>query len=251
MPESKKLGYIHSIESFGTVDGPGVRYVVFLSGCPMRCIYCHNPDTHNMTNAPIRKTASEILSGMLRNLPFYRSGGITVTGGEPLMQAEFLTELFTLAKAEGIHTCLDTSGVCFNPYNEEILPIYDRLINFTDLFMLDIKHIDSDMHRKITGCGNENILAFAKYLDERGASIRIRHVILPGYTDGEAQLKTLGRFLKGLKHLESVETLPYHDMGRVKYEKLGIPYPLENVPTLTRADAERAKEIILGAMNEN
>ncbi len=198
---TETLGYIHSVESFGTVDGPGVRYVVFLSGCPLRCLYCHNPDTRNMCDAPIRKTPSEILSGMTRNLPFYKSGGITVSGGEPLMQMDFLTELFELAKAQGIHTCLDTSGITFNPEDEESRRSFARLAGLTDLFMLDIKHMDTAKHRELTGRGNENVLALAEYLDSLGAKIRIRHVILPGYTDGEEELRSLGRFLRKINTL--------------------------------------------------
>ena len=245
----EKIGYIHSIESFGTVDGPGVRYVVFLSGCPMRCLYCHNPDTRHMADAPIRQTASETLAAMMRNLPFYKRGGITVTGGEPLLQMDFLIELFTLAKAEGIHTCLDTSGVTFNPNDADILAKFEKLAAFTDLFMLDIKHMDNEIHKKLTGCENGNILAFAEYLNNIGANIRIRHVIVPGYTDDEAEWRALGAFLKDFKNLESVETLPYHNLGKAKYENMGIPYPLADVKPLTKEDAERAKRIILEAMN--
>lgn len=241
-------GYIHSIESFGTVDGPGVRFVVFFAGCPMRCLYCHNPDTRNIEDAPLVLTANEILSKMTRNLPFYKSGGITVTGGEPLIQGEFLLELFAKSKKIGIHTCLDTSGVTFNENDANKLSFFEKLITLTDLFMLDIKHINTVRHRELTGVGNENILAFAKYLDARGAKIRIRHVIVPNYTDDDAELVSLGKFLKDFKNLESIETLPYHDMGRIKYESMGIPYPLGNLPALTEKDSERAKNIILSAM---
>lgn len=248
MPFKETLGYIHSIESFGTVDGPGVRFVVFLSGCPMRCLYCHNPDTHILTDAPIRQTAYETLSMMLRNLAFYKRGGITVTGGEPLLQADFVIELFTLAKAQGIHTCIDTSGITFDKSDEELLGLYRRLVSLTDLFMLDIKHIDSERHKELTGHGNERVLAFAEFLESSGARMRIRHVIVPGYTDSEDELVALGNYLKRFTNIESVEALPYHDLGKAKYENMGIPYPLANVPTLTAKDAERAKNIILSAM---
>ena len=186
---------------------------------------------------------------MTRNLPFYKSGGITVSGGEPLMQMDFLTELFELAKAQGIHTCLDTSGITFNPESEESRRSFARLAGLTDLFMLDIKHMDTAKHRELTGRGNENVLALAEYLDSLGAKIRIRHVILPGYTDGEEELRSLGRYLRKIKHLESVETLPYHDLGKAKYENMGIPYPLAHLSPLTRADADRAKSVILSEMD--
>ena len=249
MPKEPTTGYIHSIESFGTVDGPGVRYVVFLSGCPMRCLYCHNPDTHKMQDAPIRQTAEATLAGMIRNLPFYRGGGITVTGGEPLMQAQFVTELFELAKAAGIHTCIDTSGITFDKNDERLVSEYEKLCSLTDLFMLDIKHIDNERHKELTGHGNGRVLDFAEFLMARGAKVRIRHVIVPGYTDGEAELSALGEYLGRLGRLEGVEVLPYHELGKAKYENLGIPYPLQGVKPLTAKDAERAREIILSKMN--
>ena len=159
-------GFIHSTESFGTVDGPGVRFVVFLQGCPMRCKYCHNPDTWKMKAAGIR-SAQSLIDEYRRNAAFYTKGGITVTGGEALMQIDFLLELFRLAKEQGIHTCLDTSGITFQegdtPYRRKL----DRLMELTDLVMLDIKHIDSDAHKELTGHHNHRILAFARYLAEK------------------------------------------------------------------------------------
>ena len=250
MASSATLGYIHSIESFGTVDGPGVRYVVFLSGCPMRCLYCHNPDTWCMTDAPIRKSAEEVLSGMTRNLPFYKAGGITVSGGEPLLQVEFLTELFSLAKAQGIHTCLDTSGITFDEEDGERVELFDRLTALTDLVMLDIKHIDDASHIRLTGRSNKAPLAFAEYLCRRGVPMRIRHVIAEGYTDGEAELTRLGRYLSRFSNIESVEVLPYHDMGKVKYERLGIAYPLADLKPTSANKAEWARQIILSAMQK-
>ena len=246
MPELK--GYIHSLESFGTVDGPGVRFVVFLAGCPMRCLYCHNPDTRGMEDASLILTADEVLEKMTRNLPFYKSGGITLTGGEPLMQGEFVLELFRKCKERGIHTCLDTSGVSYDADGGRD-SFFRRLVAVTDIFMLDIKHMDPIRHRELTGFDNGNILALAKFLDACGARIRIRHVIVPTFTDGEEELISLGKFLKDFKNLEGIEALPYHDMGRVKYEKMGIPYPLGSLPTLTAEDAEKARKIIYSAMN--
>ena len=239
-------GIIHSIETFGTVDGPGLRFVVFLEGCPMRCLYCHNPDTW-VPGAGEVHSASALIARMMRNIEFYRSGGITATGGEPLMQLDFLIELFELAKKNRIHTCLDTSGVTFHEtpaYLEKI----DRLLAVTDLVMLDLKHMDDTVHRTLTGHGNKNILAFARYLQKKGVKMRVRHVIIPGYTDGEEELAALGRFLKDFDNLEKVEALPYHTLGKAKYENLGIPYPLGDTPALTSKDAKTALAIIKANM---
>ena len=239
-------GKIHSIESFGTVDGPGVRFVVFFEGCPMRCLYCHNPDTW-AASAGESYTAEQLLARLQRNRSFYATGGITATGGEPLMQLDFLTELFALAKKNGIHTCLDTSGVTFHDAPAYLAKI-DKLLAVTDLVMLDIKHMDDAVHRKLTGHGNANILAFAKYLDTKRVKTRIRHVIVPGFTDGREELLALGRFLKGLSCVESVEALPYHTLGKAKYENLGIPYPLGDTPQLTDRDAKAALAVIKEGM---
>ena len=239
-------GIIHSIETFGTVDGPGLRFVVFFEGCPLRCLYCHNPDTW-VPGAGEQHSASALIGRMLRNVEFYRSGGITATGGEPLMQLDFLIELFELAKKNRIHTCLDTSGATFHEtpaYLEKI----DRLLAATDLVMLDIKHMDDTAHKLLTGHGNKNILAFAKYLQKKGVKMRVRHVIIPGYTDAEEELAALGRFLKDFDNIEKIETLPYHTLGKAKYENLGIPYPLGDTPALTSKDAKAALAIIKANM---
>ena len=243
---SEILGYIHSFESFGTVDGPGVRFVVFFQGCPMRCLYCHNPDTWQPKSGN-QYTPSEIIAKIKKNMPFYRSGGITATGGEPLLQIEFLCELFRQAKAEGIHTCLDTSGITFNKEDEKKLVLFEELLSVTDLVMLDIKHTNPEEHKKLTGKERQSVIDFARFVDSRGIPLRIRQVIVPGLTDTEEQLMALCRFIGSLKTLEKLELLPYHDMGRVKYEALGIPYPLDGTPTATKADIERAYEIIKAA----
>lgn len=235
-------GIIHSIETFGTVDGPGLRFVVFFEGCPMRCLYCHNPDTW-VPKAGQTHSAEALIGRMLRNIEFYRTGGLTATGGEPLMQLDFLIELFGLAKKNRIHTCLDTSGVTFHEapaYLEKI----DRLLAVTDLVMLDLKHMDEAKHKELTGHGNKNILAFAKYLQKKGVPMRVRHVIIPGYTDDKEELAALGRFLKDFDNIEKIETLPYHTLGKAKYENLGIPYPLGDTPALTSKDAKAALAII-------
>ena len=235
------IGKLHSIETFGTVDGPGVRFVVFFQGCPLRCRYCHNPDTHDMAAAQLELSADEVLSRMTRNLPFYKRGGITATGGEPLLQIDFLTELFTKARGMGIHTCLDTSGIIFNPDNTSEL---DTLLGVTDLVMLDIKHIDDERHRELTGSPNHAPLSFLAHLDKKGVSTRIRHVLVPGFTDGEEELRRLGEHLSSFGCIKEVEVLPYHTLGVSKYENLGIPYTLSGVPDSNDVEAARAKAII-------
>ena len=235
-------GQIHSIETFGTVDGPGVRFVVFFAGCPMRCLYCHNPDTWDK-GVGETYTAPQLLWRMLRNRAFYQTGGITATGGEPLLQLDFLTELFELAKKENINTCLDTSGVTFHA-DPKYLARLDRLLAVTDLVMLDIKHMDNEAHKALTGHGNERVLAFAKYLREKNVKMRVRHVIVPGHTNNREALAALGKFLKDFDNLEKIEVLPYHTLGKAKYENLGIPYPLGNTPQLTAKDAEAALAVI-------
>ena len=194
------------------------------------------------------RTADEIISALKRNLPFYTTGGITVTGGEPLLQTDFLTELFTLAHEDGIHTCLDTSGITFSR-ERGIKAELDRLLAVTDLVMLDIKHMDDGVHRTLTGRSNAPVLDFAAYLNEISKPMRIRQVLLTGYTDTNEQLTQLGKFLSAFDNIEKIEILPYHTLGRVKYERLGIPYPLDGIGQLTEQDAERALGIIKNAMN--
>ena len=239
-------GFIHSLESFGTVDGPGIRLVVFCQGCPMRCQYCHNPDTWQV-DAGTRMTPEQIMEEYRKNKSFYRKGGITVTGGEPLLQMDFLLELFRLAKQEGVHTCLDTSGVTYRPGSEKL----DALLELTDLVLLDIKHTDASAHKTLTGHGNEHILAFARHLDEKKVPVWIRHVLIPGITDGEDHLKALGAFLAGLSNVKALDVLPYHTMGVSKYQKLGIPYPLEGIEPATKTHVAEAKKIILESYRQN
>lgn len=240
-------GKIHSFESFGTVDGPGVRFVVFFQGCPMRCLYCHNPDTWT-ADAGTEYSAEQVIEKIERNMPFYTTGGLTATGGEPMLQLDFLLELFTLAKSKGINTCLDTSGVMFDRDNSERMEKIDRLLNVCDLVMLDIKHIDEVDHKKLTSHSNKNILDFAHYLDEKNVQMRVRHVIVPEITDRREELLKLGQFLKPFNNIEKIETLPYHTLGKVKYENLGLDYPLGETPQLTESDAEKALEIIREGM---
>jgi pyruvate formate lyase activating enzyme len=238
------LGYIHSTESFGTVDGPGVRFVIFLQGCPMRCQYCHNPDTWEL-NTGTQCTAQSLIRDFQRNAAYYAKGGITVTGGEALLQIDFLLELFGLAKEKGIHTCLDTSGITYHPDNAAHLEKLDRLMALTDLVLLDIKHIDPAAHKALTGHDNGRILAFARYLADKKVPVWIRHVVVPGITDDPAALTRLGTFLSTLPNVQALDVLPYHVLGVSKYEELGIDYPLEGVEPATQAQAREAKKIIL------
>ena len=242
-------GYIHSTESFGAVDGPGVRFVIFFQGCPMRCQYCHNPDTWDRQSGDVRDAAS-LIEEYEHNRPFYKNGGITVTGGEPLMQIDFLLELFRLAKKKDIHTCIDTSGVTYHPGDSAYNRKLDELMTMTDLVMLDIKHMDPAAHRKLTGHDNEGILAFARYLDEKQISIWIRPVVVPGITDDEDALFRLGWFIGGLSHVKALDVLPYHVMGVAKYKELGVPYPLDGVKPATKEQAAHAKQIILEAYRQ-
>lgn len=240
------LGNIHSIETLGTVDGPGVRFVVFFQGCPLRCLYCHNPDTWNKSENKLM-TTDEILKKYEGVIEFAK-GGITATGGEPLLQISFLIELFKKAKEKNIHTALDTSGALFNPQDTEKI---DELLKYTDLILLDIKHIDENEHKKLTGMTNKNILEFAKYLSDKKIPVWIRHVVVPSITYDEKYLKDLGKFLSGLKNVAALDILPYHNMGISKYENLGINYPLKNIPPLKKEEAIKARDIILEEFKKN
>ena len=233
------VGKIHSIETCGTVDGPGIRFVVFLQGCPMRCLYCHNPDTWDIERKVNELTVDEILA-QYDSVKEFCKGGITVTGGEPMVQLEFVTNLFKRAKEENIHTALDTSGILFSRNHTEFL-------NYTDLVLLDIKHIDDEEHKKLTGHSNKNILDFARYLSEINKPMWIRHVVVTGLNDKEEYLTRLGQFMKELKNIKALDVLPYHNMAIPKYENLGIEYPLKNTPPLSKEQAIEARNIIIKA----
>lgn len=235
------LGKIHSFESFGTVDGPGIRFVVFMQGCPMRCLYCHNPDTWNVCGGQAY-SAEEVAARALKYKSYFTGGGgVTVSGGEPALQIEFVCELFKILKKSGIHTALDTSGIIFNPINTQK---FDELVKYTDLVLLDIKHIDDEQHIRLCGHSNKNVLAFAKYLSDSKKPVWIRHVLVPGITDIDEYLIKLKEFLNTLNNVERVEVLPYHTMGEVKYGKLGIPYPLKGVNPPEKQRVLNAKEIL-------
>lgn len=236
--------FVHSIESFGSVDGPGVRFVIFLQGCTMRCQFCHNPDTWQLHKGQLM-TAEELLNQAVRFRPYWgNEGGITVSGGEALLQIDFLIELFTLAHKEGVNTCLDTSAAPYDPENAAWMAKFDKLMGVTDTVLLDIKEIRDDAHRKLTGHSNKNILACAKHLSELGIPVWIRHVLVPGVTDNDEDLHALRAFIDTLDNVERVEVLPYHTLGVYKYEQLGIDYPLKGVEPPTKERIENAERIL-------
>ncbi len=240
-------GYIHSTESFGSVDGPGIRFLIFMQGCPMRCLYCHNPDSWKM-GVGEEVEADGLLDRAERFRPYWGSeGGITVSGGEALVQIDFLLELFAKAKQRGITTCLDTSAQPFRR-NQPFFGKFERLMSLTDTVLLDIKHIRDDEHRRLTGHTNENILDCASYLSERNVPVWIRHVLVPGITDNEDCLRELASFLGTLRNVRRVDVLPYHTLGTFKYERLGIDYPLSGVSAPSAESVRKAQEILSAAV---
>lgn len=234
------FGFIHSIETFGSVDGPGIRFLIFLQGCPMRCRFCHNPDSWQ-TGVGEKMTADELLDRAEHYRSYWgREGGITVSGGEALMQIDFLTELFRKAHERGINTCLDTSAQPFTRQGAWFAK-FEELMKYTDTILLDIKHIDDDEHRKLTKHSNRNILDCARYLSDIHKPVWIRHVLIPGITDRDDYLIRLRTFLDTLTNVERVDVLPYHTLGTYKYEKLGLDYPLKGVEPPTPERIENAK----------
>ncbi len=237
------IGRIHSIESFGTVDGPGIRFIAFMQGCPMRCMFCHNPDTWD----PKRKvqyemTPEELLEEVKKYKSFIQTGGVTCTGGEPLMQAEFVEAFFKLCRQAGFHTALDTAGVVFTDAAR-------AAVNAADLVMLDIKTVDDELHPRLTGVQRKNNAAFMDYLQETGKPTWIRHVIVPGVNDDEAHLQAVADYVKQFSVVERVELLPYHVMGTYKYEELGIAYPLKDVPPLSAERLNVARSIFKNTLD--
>lgn len=236
-------GAIHSIESFGSVDGPGVRFVVFMQGCSMRCQFCHNPDTWDM-HSDNMKTADELLNQALRYRSYWGDkGGITVSGGEPLLQIDFLIEFFTKAKAAGVHTTLDTSGAPFTRQGS-FFDKFQKLMQVTDLILLDIKHIDEKQHKIMTERTNTNILDLASYLAEIQKPIWIRHVLVPERNDYDEYLIRLDEFVRQLGNVKRFEVLPYHTLGTFKWEELGIPYKLEGINPPTADRVENANKLL-------
>lgn len=242
MAEALK-GYVHSLESFGSVDGPGVRYIIFLTGCAMRCQFCHNPDTWDMKKGTLY-TTDELLEKAMKYRSYWKNdGGITVSGGEPLLQIGFLTELFRKAKANGIHTTLDTSG---NPFTREepFFSKFNELMKYTDLVMLDIKHIDDEQHKILTGCTNKNILDLARYLSDIKKPVWIRHVLVPERSDYDEYLIKLDEFIQSLDNVQKVEVLPYHTLGAYKWDELGYEYKLKGIDPPSVERVENANKLL-------
>ena len=237
------IGHIHSTESFGAADGPGVRFIIFMQGCHMRCRYCHNPDTWKMDGGD-EVTADEILKRALRFKPYWgKDGGITISGGEPLLQIDFVIELFKKAKELGINTCIDTAG---NPFTKEdpFFSKFEELMKYTDLLLLDLKEINPTRHKDLTGFDNSNIIEMAKYLSEINKPVWIRHVLVPEHSDFDEDLDALGDFIDTLSNVDRVEILPYHTLGKFKWENLGIPYTLESISPPSAERIENAKNRI-------
>ena len=237
------IGHIHSTESFGAADGPGVRFIVFMQGCHMRCRYCHNPDTWKMDGGD-EVTADEILKRALRFKPYWgKDGGITISGGEPLLQIDFVIELFKKAKELGINTCIDTAG---NPFTKEepFFSKFEELMKYTDLLLLDLKEINPARHKDLTGFDNSNIIEMAKYLSEINKPVWIRHVLVPEHSDFDEDLDALGDFIDTLSNVDRVVILPYHTLGKFKWENLGIPYTLESISPPSAERIENAKNRI-------
>ena len=235
-------GKIHSFESFGAADGPGVRFVAFLHGCAFRCAYCHNPDTWANAAPAMEMSPEEVLSRALRYRDYWGGkGGITLSGGEPMLQAEFAAELFGLAHAEGVSTCLDTAAGPFRRGDRRI----ERLLSLADTVLLDIKAFDPSLHRRVTGADNRPVLDCARYLSEKGVPVWIRRVLVPDLTDGEDDLRRTGEFIRSLGNVERVEVLPYHDLGAAKWRALGMDYPLEGVAAPDAAAVDRARGLLI------
>lgn len=237
---------VHSVESFGNIDGPGIRYIVFFQGCMLRCKYCHNPDTWELHNDDAKMmTTDDLVREIVKYKPYFQAsgGGVTVSGGEPLLQLDFVLELFAKLKALDINTCVDTCGGFYantNTINEKL----QKLIALTDLFLVDLKHIDNQQHQQLTKRTNKNIIAFTNFLSENGAKMWIRHVLVPQWTDDDFYLQKLREYIDTLQGVERVEVLPYHDMAKFKYEELGLEYPLEGIERPTRERIENAIKIL-------
>lgn len=245
MGDSSILAKIHSFESMGAVDGPGLRFVIFLQGCVMRCAYCHNPDSWDFDGGK-EYSVEECVKEVLKYKSYYgNTGGVTVSGGEPLCQIDFVIELFSRLKNLGINTCLDTSGIIFNPNNAVLQQKFDQLINVTDLFLLDIKHIDDEKHIWLTTQSNKNVLAFARFLDSHDKKMWIRYVLVPNVNNDIDTLKKTKEFIDSLHNVEKIEILPYHTYGKYKYDQLNIEYRLKDTQQPTEDEINIATNILL------
>ncbi len=229
---------IHSFETMGALDGPGIRYVLFLKGCPLRCVFCHNPDTWGASEF-MEKTAREVAADILKYREFFKAtnGGFTASGGEPLLQAEFLVELIEMLKAENITTAIDTCGCV------DITEDVEKVISLADLFLFDIKHLDSNAHKELTGKGNEKILRLLEKLSEKKKETHIRVVLVNGISSSPDYIAKLAKFLKKYQMISRVDLLPYHTLGVKKWEALGLPYKLDDTALVSQEDCQKAKEI--------
>lgn len=231
-------GKIHSVQSCGTVDGPGIRYVIFMQGCPLRCKYCHNPDTWDLSSG-IRVTVDELYKDIVEYKPYFSfsKGGVTVSGGEPLVQAKFIKSLFKSLKEEGIHTALDTSGFC--ELNDDVM----ELLSYTDLVLLDIKHTDTHQHRKLTGRSSDKTVDFLNYLRDANIKTWLRVVLVAAWTDSDENIDEIIKIAKTYPNVELVELLPYHSAGAQKWEQLKMKYPFkdEKAPSRDRMNQIVAK----------
>ena len=229
------VGYIHSIETGGMLDGPGLRYVIFFQGCPLRCKYCHNPDTWQM-NLGTEYTVEKMVQDILRYKNFIKSGGVTMSGGEPLLQADFVAEVLKQCKKNGIHTAIDTSGAI-------PLKTCKQAVDLADLILLDIKAIESLKCKKLTGMGNENALILLDYLEETKKEVWIRHVVIPGITEDYNEIQSMAKYLSKYSVIKRVEILPFHKMGEYKWENSPVKYELKDTPVPTKESIEKIKEI--------
>ena len=237
--DKSKYGRIHSIESFGTVDGPGIRFVIFMQGCALKCKYCHNRDTWDINGGTLT-SVDELLTKIERYTSYIlpSGGGLTVTGGEPLLQPKFLINLFKELKKRNIPTAIDTSGMV------DITDDVKELLTLTDLVLLDIKHINNEKCKELVGFSNKKELDFAKYLSDNNIPVWIRQVIIPGITDNEDDLLKLKELINSLKNVKNIELLPYHELGKSKWENLGLEYKLKDIPSATKDDIKRVKKIL-------
>ncbi len=231
-------GRIHSIETFGAVDGPGVRFVVFMQGCPMRCAYCHNPDSWDVKGGK-EVTVSEMISTITQYKSFIKSGGVTISGGEPLLQHQFVERLLAEIRRLGLHSAIDTSG-CVP------LSACKGAVDAADLLLLDIKAIDTQTAKELTGTGNENPLAMLRYCEESDKPVWVRHVLVPGWTLDEAQMHRMGKLLSSYQCVKRVELLPFHKMGEYKWAELGLDYSLTDTPSPEPEQVEQMKKILHG-----
>lgn len=235
------IGRVHSVETCGTVDGPGIRFIIFLQGCLMRCKYCHNRDTWD-TDGGKEMSVDELMADLVQYRHYMNAsgGGVTVSGGEAMLQPEFVKAIFTACKMEGIHTCLDTNG-----FVRRIDDTVKDVLDVADLVLLDIKQMDNDKHIDLTHVSNKYTLEFAQYLAERNQPVYLRYVVVPGYTDSEEDAHQLGEFIAPMKNIEKIEMLPYHELGKHKWTAMGLIYPLDGVNPPARETMENIKNILL------